>query len=321
MQALNDPKLTVLNTVPILMLMETRDFSTMQTPSVPDIPPEVTALCQKEGFGFAVASELLKGGAISRTRRLTTTSQQTLILKQSMQAPPDLYVREAEGLAALTLPSAPRVPRVWACGASFLLLEDLGPMPTPTNAHWEVFGRAIATVHHHTQTRFGFFHDNYLGLLPQWNGWMEDGHAFFAHNRLLRYLREPQCEQTLAPEDRRALEQLCRRLPDLIPAQPASLLHGDLYRGNMHWHPEGQPAMMDPAVYYGWAEAELSMARQQGGIPDVFFAAYVEVHPLEAGWWERLELLYLREILSMIAHFGDKYGSLGKLRDVLAKFA
>jgi len=65
--------------------------------------------------------------------------------------------------------------------------------------------------------------------------------------------------------------------------QPASLLHGDLYRGNMQCGALGEPALIDPAVYYGWAEAELSMARQQGDVPTSFFAAYQSIRPLEAG--------------------------------------
>ncbi len=304
-----------------LFMMDTNNRRAEQSESPLDIPTQVSALCQSQGFGSIVACQLLKGGAISRTRRLITTSQQPLILKQSQQAPTDLYGREAEGLRTLTLPNCPRIPQVWLTGASFLLLEDLGALPPPEANLWETFGRAVATLHTYTHPHFGFFHDNYLGLLPQWNGWREDGHAFFAENRILRYLGEPLCEQTLSPQDRQSLESLCRRLPQLVPLQPASLLHGDLYSGNMQCGAQGEPALIDPAVYYGWAEAELSMVRQQGGVPASFFEAYCEVRPLESGWWERLELLYLREILSMIAHFGDQYGSLGALRTVLAKFA
>lgn len=283
------------------------------------IPPAVFAYCKSAGLGDISGSEELKGGAISITRRLQTTSSVTLVLKQSTIAPLDLYTREMEGLQTLAVANGPRVPTVHAVSEAFLLLEDVGTT-TPADRYWEQFGHAIAIQHQQTSSQFGFHHDNYLGLLPQRNPWTENGHDFFVQQRILRYLTVPLCEQTLTIEDRRNLERLAARFPQLVPVQPAALLHGDLWYGNMLVSQEGEPVIVDPAVYYGWPEAELSMIRQQGRVPEIFFAAYQELHPLEPGWWDRLELLYLREILSMIAHFGNQYNSLDKLRAVVATF-
>lgn len=36
------------------------------------------------------------------------------------------------------------------------------------------------------------------------------------------------------------------------------------------------------------------------------FAAYLEVSPLQPGWRERAPLVYLRELLSLLAHFPDR---------------
>ena len=57
------------------------------------------------------------------------------------------------------------------------------------------------------------------------------------------------------------------------------------------------------------------------GVDPVFFDAYREVRPIEPGWQERFELLNIRELLSMVAHQGNQYGTVGQLRDLLAKFA
>ena len=284
------------------------------------IPPAVIEFCSEAGFGSIVAAEILKGGAVNQTRRLTTNSQTTLILKGSENPPADLYPCEALSLRTLRAAGL-RTPAVLAVGADFLLLDDLGSTPLG-DAAWEELGRAIAHLHKHLNEQFGFEQNNYLGLLRQHNPWTDDGHDFFARYRILRYLNVPLCEQTLTAEDRHRLERLASRLPELIPAQPASLLHGDLWHANTLLSQDDEPAVIDPAVYYGWAEAELSMVRQCGGVPQVFFDAYNEVNPLEVGWWDRLEILYIREILSMIAHFGD-YGNvtLAKLRAVLDKFA
>ena len=284
------------------------------------VAPPVIEFCRSTGLGEIRATETLKGGAISLTRRLTTNSGAKLILKQSAQPPEDLYLREAEGLRALKA-AGMHTPEVLLVGSDFMLVEDLGSA-SRDQLDWQALGRAVAQLHLHTHDQFGFDHDNYLGLLPQYNPWTNDGHVFFGQYRLLRFLEVPLCEQSLSAQDRASLERLVRRLPELIPVQPPSLLHGDLWRENILLGAEGRAAVVDPAVYYGWPEAELAMAQQYPGIPRIFFDAYVEVNPLEPGWWERLEILYLREILSCIAHFGgERNNTLGQLRAILARFA
>lgn len=83
----------------------------------------------------------------------------------------------------------------------------------------------------------------------------------------------------------------------------------------------GDVAYVDPAIYYGWAEADLSMTIIVEPFPDPFYAGYLEVNPLEAGWRERAEVYLIKEHLVSIAQFGDRFGSLGYLRQLLDRFA
>ncbi|MEP7292043.1 MAG: fructosamine kinase family protein, partial [Chloroflexota bacterium] len=256
------------------------------TPETDLLPQEVTAFCRDAGFGELIASENLQGGVISLVRRLTTTSQHRLIIKQSVEAPDDLYALEAESLQVLKAAGL-RTPEVFALAGDFLLLEAVGSA-VAAEPDWAAAGRAIAQLHLNTNARFGYEHDNYLGLLPQINTWTLDGHEFFGRYRMLRYLSVPLCEATLTAQDRQAIERLVARLPQLIPVQPAALLHGDLWHANVLFAANGDPVFIDPAVYFGWAEAELSMLRQYAVAPQAFYDAYVEVRPLEVGWWDRL---------------------------------
>lgn len=282
-----------------------------------DFPIAVIAYLEARQASI-LSEEKLEGGMISLTRRLVT-DKGSFVVKQCASPPPDLYQKEAEGLEALVVAGGPRVPEVLSVGDDHLLLEDFGKHE-PGPGFWEEFGRQVARMHSVRRPLYGFDHDNYLGILLIDNSWSDDGWEFFARTRMLRFLDEPLAVENLTAEDRQGVEKLAARLPDMVPYQPPSLLHGDLWTSNMLVAPDGQPAVIDPAVYFGWPEAELSMTCAYDGVDPVFFDAYREVNPIETGWEERFELLNIRELLSMIAHTGNQYGTVEKLREVLAKF-
>jgi len=284
-----------------------------------NLPPLAASYMQEVGLWPIYADEKLEGGLISLTRRLTTPKGK-VIVKQSASAPEDMYVREAEGLHALTVPGGPHVPEVLSVASDHLILEDFGRREAGPG-FWEEFGRRVATLHANCAPRYGFDRDNYLGVLLMDNSWTEDGYEFFARTRMLRFLSEPLSEANLTHVDRQGVERIAAKLPQLVPPQPPSLIHGDLWTSNILVAPDGNPAIIDPAVYYGWPEAELSMTFAYDGVGSAAFDAYREIHPLEPGWEERFEILNIRELLSMIAHTGDDYGTVGKLRLLLAKFA
>jgi|SRR5579859_4094107 len=63
-----------------------------------------------------------------------------------------------------------------------------------------------------------------------------------------------------------------------------------------------------------------SMTLQYGKVPHIFFDAYNEVKPLHEGWWDRLELLTIRQLMAVIAFFGNEYNTVEQLHHLLRKF-
>ena len=272
------------------------------------IPQAVSDWLQSNGFGQVASSRGLDGGCINNGARLYTASGKSFFLKTNPNLPPDAFDREAEGLKALRTADGPRLPQALLAGRSFLLLEDLNPGPKKAD-FWTTFGQELAALHNHTSPRFGFSSDNYLGSTLQPNPWMEDGYAFFAEHRLGHQARLAQSNQLLDRAELRKVERLGDRLPELVPYQPASLLHGDLWSGNVISDQEGRPAIIDPAAHYGWAEAELGMTALFGGFPEMFYSAYQEVRPLAPGWRERLDIYNLYQLLNHLNLFGASYYS------------
>ena len=267
--------------------------------------------------------EFLSGGAIADTWLVTYADGTSVVGKTPAGAAPGLFRVEADGLATLRGTGHLATPTVLAVTGRLLLLEALTEV-RDTDQAWEAFARDLAAAHRGTVSdRFGWPEDGWLGRLPQVNTWTASGHDFFAENRLLRYLAEPAAEEALTAADRRAVEQLCFRLPAIIPAMPAVLTHGDLWTGNLVAEPDGRIAVIDPAVSFTWAEVDLSMLwnNSRPRASDRFFGVYQDLNPSPDGWRDRMSVLHLREHLSVIAHFGPAaFRAIAPVREILSPF-
>ena len=90
-----------------------------------------------------------------------------------------------------------------------------------------------------------------------------------------------------------------------VPA--ASLLHGDLWSGNVAFLENGQPVVFDPAVYYGDREADIAMSELFGGFPNAFYSAYEAQWPLDKGYASRKHMYNLYHLLNHLNLFGAGY--------------
>ncbi len=294
------------------------------------LPPEVgraveAALAARGDAARVVAAPAVGGGSIHDTRRLRLDDGRDLVVKIQAGGPDDLFVREAEGLAALAAPGVLRVPRDplpgRAGGTVFLLMEAI-PEGRPGRGFFADFGRRFAELHRATRgERYGFAHDNYLGGTPQPNAWSASWAELFRDRRLGHQLRLARAAgRTDAATDRlgeRLLDRLDRLLD--VPGEPACLLHGDLWGGNFMVDEDGRPVLIDPAVYHGHREADLAMTHLFGGFPPDFHAAYEETWPLPPGAAERRDLYQLYHLLNHLNLFGASY--LPRCREILRRYA
>lgn len=281
------------------------------------IPKPVSTYLADNGYGDVASLQTVGGGCINNGARLRSASGTTFFLKTNPDAPADMFAREAEGLGALSVTGGPVVPRAYLHGLDYILLEDLTPAARCSD-YWVLFGRQLAVLHGNTNPRYGFYHDNYIGSTPQPNLWTADGYEFFSRHRLLFQARLANRRGLLSGADVNQVERLAARLPLLIPDQPASLVHGDLWTGNAMTDRDGKPAIIDPAVHFGWAESELAMTDLFGSFPDAFYRAYQEVRPLEGDFRGRFPIYNLYHLLNHLNLFGGGY--LGQVQSVLRRF-
>ena len=174
-------------------------------------------------------------------------------------------------------------------------------------------------MHRHVQEKFGFSMDNFCGSRLQVNTTTEDGFEFFANHRILNLASSAFHRNLINRDDLSNLEYIAANLSRWIPEQPAVPLHGDLWSGNIHCDEQGQPALIDPATYWGWPEAELAMTTLFGGFSSVFYDSYGENSEMAADWLERAPLYNLYHLLNHLLLFGSSY--LAQIRSISQRFA
>jgi fructosamine-3-kinase len=239
--------------------------------------------------------------------RLVLGDGTRLVVKRRRAAPRGFFAMEAYGLELLRRSGALRVPLVHAMTEDALVLEDLGA-GRPDREAWEHAGRGLAQLRRCTADAFGLDRPGWCGDSAQLNTPTQDGWEFFAECRLLPQGRRAHDAGRLGASDLRALERLCRNLRARIPAQPASLVHGDLWRANLHACADGELALIDAAaVHYGWAEADLAMLTLFGEPPAALFEAYQAAAGIGAGWRQRAPIYNLYHLLNHLNLFGAGY--------------
>lgn len=235
----------------------------------------------------------LGGGSICSAWAGTIDDGTPVVVKV---APYDVDV-EVDGLEALRTAGAP-VPEVLGFDGAVLVLREVGGPP-----QWHALGRRLAEVHRTSAAaRFGWHRDNLLGRAVQPGGWSSRWPAFFAEHRLRPLLSASALPPAVRDRIDRALHG---RLPALLGDHdpPASLIHGDLWKGNIiagRW-------LIDPAVWMADRELELAFTHLFGGVPPQFFDGYESQWPLLDGASDRRPALQLYHLLIHVWHFGAGY--------------
>lgn len=225
----------------------------------------------------------------------------------------DVLHAEFAGLSELKSARAVRVPNPYLVGEHdeqcYLVLEYLALHPANDSAQ-EKLGQLLARQHEATQEQYGWSRSNTIGLTPQYNQWNEDWCEFFSTQRLepqIKLLEAKSGNEMLAKAAREMQSNLDRYLSGDAPK--ASLLHGDLWSGNMAMLSSGEPVIFDPAVYYGDPESDIAMTEMFGGFTRPFYSSYRKLNPDTPDGAIRRELYRLYHWLNHCNLFGSTYHS------------
>jgi fructosamine-3-kinase len=248
------------------------------------------------------------GGCISQATKLSD-GKRSFFVKTSPLSYGDMFAAEALALQEMAASNTVKVPRP-VChgdhgGYSYLVLEYL---PIHGNIDFIAFAQQLAAMHKVQQAQFGWCRDNTIGSTPQHNhrgnNWVE-----FWQQQRLGFQLQLAATHGYGGKLQRLGETLMADFPvlfaDYRPA--ASMLHGDLWAGNIAALHNGAPVIYDPAFYYGDREADLAMTYLFGGFSASFYAAYNEAWPLHKGFTVRKIFYNLYHIINHANLFGGDY--------------
>lgn len=290
-----------------------------------NLPPHHTSFAKAlvSLFGTSVSvihTDRLTGGDINKAYGLTLNTGDHIFMKANAKENAAFFTAEAAGLSAIESTHTIKTPEILCTGTddgeevgySFLLLRFI-ESAEPKKNYWELFARELAALHKadtapilDSTSKFGFFQDNYIGAGPQSNAQKDSWISFFRECRLAPQFKR--ADSYFSAEERSKITKLLDKLDDFLtePAKP-SLLHGDLWSGNVICGPEGKAMLIDPAAYVGHTEADLAMTELFGGFPEKFYSAYREANRIEKGYEERRDLYNLYHLLNHLNLFGKNY--------------
>ncbi len=263
----------------------------------------------------------VSGGDINDAYRLETSQGYFFVKTNFANRFPRMFEMEAIGLGMLRSVGVFTVPQVIALSEendiSYLLLEWI-ESAQPETDFWENFGKQLAQLHQNSSDQFGLVENNYIGSLSQSNQQHKTWVEFFIHERLQVQIKMAVDAGKMDSQTIAQFENLYKELPNIFPEEPPALLHGDLWSGNYMVGNNGEPVIMDPAVYYGHREMDLAMTKLFGGFGNEMYQSYNEHYSLQQGWESRIAICNLYPLLVHINLFGGGY--LQQIKSIINQF-
>ena len=250
---------------------------------------------------------ILNGGDINQVFKVDLYNQNLVIKLNNSKDLPQLFEKEKKGLELLSQSNF-IIPKPHLYGTyesyDFLIIDYI---ETGRNLNWGDFGEKLAQLHQIEGRHFGLDHDNYIGSLMQVNEQCNDWIEFYTNHRLLALTAKARDHGIFEKKHCLLVEKLCQKLNELIPACNPSLIHGDLWSGNLLADKHGQPVLIDPAVYNGHPEMDWAMLSLFGNYPEEAMISYQNINPLEKNLDERIDIHQLYPLLVHLILFGRSY--------------
>ena len=249
----------------------------------------------------------LSGGSVAEVLLLDLGNGARLVAK--LGHPGSSLRLEAWMLEYLARESRLPVPSVVHASDELLLLEYIESGDALDGRAERNAAELLAALHNISARQFGLERDTVIGGLPQPNPQSPSWIPFFRDHRLLYMARAAREDGKAGAALLARIEKLAGRLDEyLLEPERPSLIHGDMWGGNVLCRNGAVAGFVDPAIYYADAEIELAFSTLFSTFGDAFFSRYRELRGIRPGFFEtRVPLYNLYPLLVHVRLFGGGY--------------
>ena len=177
------------------------------------------------------------------------------------------------------------------------------------NSDQEKLGRGLGEMHIESnkfnQPSFGYPIHGFIGTTNQIKGWEKDWIKCFINLRIepqLAILEKDFLEIDIKNKIKSKIESV------LLDHEPMkSLVHGDLWSGNIGVTLMNKGVIFDPASWWADCEVDIAMTRLFGNFQNEFYENYHKIIPIKKGSERRTIIYNFYHILNHANMFGGSY--------------
>ncbi len=153
-------------------------------------------------------------------------------------------------------------PKVYKYNADYLVMSNIDNNKKKPNETNKDFLEAILKLHTNFNNDYGFYFDTQIGGLRQNNNFCNSWVEFYRDKRLGYIFELINKSKKMDVSINNKIELLLKKLSDFIPDKPkSSLIHGDLWEGNILFLDGCFAGFIDPGSFYGHNELEIAYLR------------------------------------------------------------
>ena len=168
-------------------------------------------------------------------------------------------------------------PSVKYCSANLLIIDFIEHNNVKGKNYQKILANHILKLHFVQNDKYGFNFDTQIGGLKQSNQYDSSWINFFRDKRLNMIFEKINKSNSMSLKINLKIEKLIKNLDKYIPNNPRpSLLHGDLWDGNILFNDCKLVALIDPGPFFGHNEMEIAYLTWFKYVDDVFLNFYKE---------------------------------------------
>jgi fructosamine-3-kinase len=277
---------------------------------------EVSEICDELGEAYPKNVEPVHGGDIHSAWQMEFANKK-LFLKRNNRAKKFLEFEKycLQNLKEFINQKNLIVPEVVAYknikNIEILLIEWIDMQ----NFDQKNLGKGLGEMHLNSSAyspkSFGYPIEGFIGLTDQKKGWENNWIDCFLNLRIIPQLSILK-SNVLDKKIKNKVKEKIRS--ELLKHEPTNtLIHGDLWSGNVGIDKSGKGVIFDPASWWADNEVDIAMTKLFGGFRKEFYEEYHKIIPIKKGFENRVIIYNLYHILNHANMFGGPY--FNKVRD------